>query len=133
MRVVITTASITKDVVTVVCEKVRTPGVGRVSQAIAKDRSKVYTYTTKSNTVAVVTDGSAVLGLGNLGSEAALPVMEGKAMIFKEMAGPDAWPICLVTQDPDEIVRIVQAIAPSFGGINLDAISAPRCFDISAV
>ncbi len=109
---------------------VYTPGVGRVSEAIAKDRSKAYLYTTKSNSVAVVTDGSAVLGLGNLGPEAALPVMEGKAMLFKEMAGIDAWPICLDTQDADEIVRIVQGIAPGFGGINLEDISAPRCFDI---
>jgi len=109
---------------------VYTPGVGRVSEAIAKDRSKAYLYTTKSNSVAVVTDGSAVLGLGNLGPEAALPVMEGKAMLFKEMAGIDAWPICLNTQDADEIVRIVQGIAPGFGGINLEDISAPRCFDI---
>ena len=107
-----------------------TPGVGRVAQAIAKDRSKVYAFTTKSNSVAVVTDGSAVLGLGNLGPEAALPVMEGKAMLFKEFAGIDAWPICLGTQDPDEIVRIVTAIAPTFGGINLEDISAPRCFEI---
>lgn len=109
---------------------VYTPGVGRVSQAIAKDRSKVYAFTTKSNSVAVVTDGSAVLGLGNLGPEAALPVMEGKAMLFREFADIDAWPICLSTQDPDEIVRIVQGIAPGFGGINLEDISAPRCFDI---
>jgi malate dehydrogenase (oxaloacetate-decarboxylating) len=109
---------------------VYTPGVGRVSEAIAKDKSKAYLYTTKSNSVAVVTDGSAVLGLGNLGPEAALPVMEGKAMLFKEMAGIDAWPICLNTQDPDEIVRAVQAIAPGFGGINLEDISAPRCFEI---
>jgi malate dehydrogenase (oxaloacetate-decarboxylating) len=109
---------------------VYTPGVGRVSEAIAKDKSKAYLYTTKSNSVAVVTDGSAVLGLGNLGPEAALPVMEGKAMLFKEMAGIDAWPICLNTQDPDEIVRAVQAISPGFGGINLEDISAPRCFDI---
>ena len=109
---------------------VYTPGVGLVSEAIAQDKSKAYLYTTKSNTVAVVTDGSAVLGLGNLGPEAALPVMEGKAMLFKEMAGIDAWPICLNTQDPDEIVRAVQAIAPGFGGINLEDISAPRCFDI---
>lgn len=109
---------------------VYTPGVGLVSEAIAKDKSKVYLYTTKSNSVAVVTDGSAVLGLGNLGPEAALPVMEGKAMLFKEMAGIDAWPICLNTQDADEIVRIVQGIAPGFGGINLEDISAPRCFDI---
>lgn len=107
-----------------------TPGVGRVAQAIAKDRSKVYAFTTKSNSVAVVTDGSAVLGLGNLGPEAALPVMEGKAMLFKEFAGIDAWPICLGTQDPDEIVRAVTAIAPTFGGINLEDISAPRCFEI---
>jgi malate dehydrogenase (oxaloacetate-decarboxylating) len=109
---------------------VYTPGVGRVADAIARDKSKAYLYTTKRNSVAVVTDGSAVLGLGNLGPEAALPVMEGKAMLFKEMAGIDAWPICLSTQDTDEIVRVVQAIAPSFGGINLEDISAPRCFDI---
>ncbi|MEK6525846.1 MAG: NAD-dependent malic enzyme [Nitrospirota bacterium] len=109
---------------------VYTPGVGRVSRAIAKDRSKVYAFTTKNNSVAVVTDGSAVLGLGNLGPEAALPVMEGKAMLFREFAGIDAWPICLSTQDPDEIVRIVQGIAPGFGGINLEDISAPRCFEI---
>src|SRR5436853_7103962 len=109
---------------------VYTPGVGRVSQAIAKDKTKAYAFTSKGNTVAVVTDGSAVLGLGNLGPEAALPVMEGKAMLFKEFAGIDAWPICLSTQDPDEIVRIVQGIAPSFGGINLEDISAPRCFAI---
>jgi malate dehydrogenase (oxaloacetate-decarboxylating) len=109
---------------------VYTPGVGRVSQAIAKDKTKVYAFTSKSNTVAVVTDGSAVLGLGNLGPEAALPVMEGKAMLFKEFAGIDAWPICLSTQDPDEIVRAVQAIAPGFGAINLEDISSPRCFEI---
>ena len=109
---------------------VYTPGVGRVAQAVAKDRSKAYALTTKSNSVAVVSDGSAVLGLGNLGPEAALPVMEGKAMLFKEFAGIDAWPICLSTQDPDAIVQIVQGLAPSFGGINLEDISAPRCFDI---
>lgn len=109
---------------------VYTPGVGRVSQAIARDKSKVYAFTSKSNSVAVVTDGSAVLGLGNLGPEAALPVMEGKVMLFKELAGIDAWPLCLNTQDPDEIVRIVQGIAPGFGAINLEDISAPRCFDI---
>ncbi len=109
---------------------VYTPGVGRVSQAIAKDKTKAYAFTSKCNTVAVVTDGSAVLGLGNLGPEAALPVMEGKAMLFKEFAGIDAWPICLNTQDPDEIVRAVQAIAPGFGAINLEDISAPRCFEI---
>ncbi len=113
-----------------VLSMVYTPGVGRVSQAIAKDRSKVYAFTTKSNSVAVVTDGSAVLGLGNLGPEAALPVMEGKAMLFREFAGIDAWPICLSTQNSDEIVRTVQSIAPSFGGINLEDISAPRCFEI---
>ncbi len=109
---------------------VYTPGVGRVAQAIAKDRHKAYALTTKSNSVAVVSDGSAVLGLGNLGPEAALPVMEGKAMLFKEFAGIDAWPICLSTQDPDAIVQIVQGIAPTFGGINLEDISSPRCFDI---
>ncbi|MGQ0811944.1 MAG: NAD-dependent malic enzyme, partial [Nitrospiraceae bacterium] len=109
---------------------VYTPGVGRVSQAIAKDRAKAYAFTSKSNSVAVVTDGSAVLGLGNLGPEAALPVMEGKVMLFKEFAGIDAWPICLGTQDTDEIVRVVQGIAPGFGAINLEDISAPRCFDI---
>ncbi|MGH7232831.1 MAG: NAD-dependent malic enzyme [Nitrospiraceae bacterium] len=113
-----------------VLSMVYTPGVGRVSLAIAKDRSKAYAFTSKSNSVAIVTDGSAVLGLGNLGPEAALPVMEGKAMLFREFAGIDAWPICLSTQDPDEIVRVVQAIAPSFGAINLEDISAPRCFEI---
>lgn len=113
-----------------VLSMVYTPGVGRVSQAIAKDRSKAYAFTTKCNSVAIVTDGSAVLGLGNLGPEAALPVMEGKAMLFKEFAGIDAWPICLSTQDPDEIVRIIRSIAPGFGGINLEDISAPRCFEI---
>lgn len=113
-----------------VLSMVYTPGVGRVSQAIAKDKSKVYSFTSKSNSVAVVSDGSAVLGLGNLGPEASLPVLEGKVMLFKELAGIDAWPICLNTQDPDEIVRIVQGIAPGFGGINLEDISAPRCFEI---
>ncbi len=113
-----------------VLSMVYTPGVGRVSQAIAQDKSNVYAFTSKSNSVAVVTDGSAVLGLGNLGPEAALPVMEGKAMLFKELAGIDAWPICLNTNDPDEIVRIVQGIAPGFGAINLEDIAAPRCFEI---
>ena len=113
-----------------VLSTVYTPGVGRVSRAIAKDRSKVYAFTTKSNSVAIATDGSAVLGLGNLGPEAALPVMEGKAMLFREFAGIDAWPICLSTQNPDEIIRIVQGIAPSFGAVNLEDISAPRCFEI---
>lgn len=113
-----------------VLSMVYTPGVGRVSRAIAQDKSKVYTFTSKSNSVAVVSDGSAVLGLGNLGPEAALPVLEGKVMLFKELAGIDAWPICLNSQDPDEIVRIVQGISPGFGGINLEDISAPRCFEI---
>ena len=107
-----------------------TPGVGRVSQAIAEDPALTYRLTGKGNSVAVVTDGSAVLGLGNLGPQAALPVMEGKVMLFQQLAGLDAWPLCLATQDPDEIVRIVTAIAPSFGGINLEDIGAPRCFDI---
>jgi malate dehydrogenase (oxaloacetate-decarboxylating) len=109
---------------------VYTPGVGRVAQAIARDKSKAFAFTTKSNSVAVITDGSAVLGLGNLGPQAALPVMEGKAMLFRELAAIDAWPICLATQDPDEIVRTVEAIAPGFGAINLEDIGAPRCFDI---
>lgn len=113
-----------------VLSMVYTPGVGRVSQAIAKDKSKAYAFTSKSNSVAVVTDGSAVLGLGNLGPEAALPVMEGKVMLFKELAGIDAWPLCLNTQEPDDIVRIVQGIAPGFGAINLEDIGAPRCFEI---
>jgi len=107
-----------------------TPGVARVSQAIAADPSKVYTLSIKSNSVAVVSDGSAILGIGNLGPEAALPVMEGKAMIFKEFAGIDAWPICLATQDTEEIIKTVKNIAPVFGGINLEDISAPRCFEI---
>ena len=107
-----------------------TPGVAKVSQAIAQSPEKVYQLTIKSNSIAIVTDGSAVLGLGNLGPEAALPVMEGKAMIFKEFANIDAWPICLATQDVDEIVKTVQNIAPAFGGINLEDISAPRCFEI---
>lgn len=107
-----------------------TPGVARVSQAIAADPSKVHTLTIKSNSVAIVSDGSAILGLGNLGPEAALPVMEGKAMIFKEFAGIDAWPICLATQDTEEIIKTVQNIAPVFGGINLEDISSPRCFEI---
>jgi malate dehydrogenase (oxaloacetate-decarboxylating) len=113
-----------------VLSMVYTPGVGRVAQAIAQDKSKAYVFTSKSNSVAIVTDGSAVLGLGNLGPEAALPVMEGKAMLFKELAGIDAWPLCLNTQDPDAIVQIVQGIAPGFGAINLEDIGAPRCFEI---
>jgi malate dehydrogenase (oxaloacetate-decarboxylating) len=107
-----------------------TPGVARVSRAIAADRSKVFAFTSKANSVAVVSDGSAILGLGNLGPEAALPVMEGKVMLFKEFADIDGWPLCLATQDTEAIVRVVTAIAPSFGGINLEDISAPRCFDI---
>jgi len=109
-----------------------TPGVARICTAIADDPGKVWNLTTKQNTVAVVTDGTAVLGLGDIGPEAAMPVMEGKAVLFKEFGGVDAWPICLATTDPDEIVRTVIAIAPGFGGINLEDISAPRCFDIEA-
>src|SRR5215813_14497971 len=107
-----------------------TPGVARVCMAIHDDPEKVYTLTIKKNTVAVVTDGTAVLGLGDIGPKAAMPVMEGKAMLFKEFAEIDAWPICLDTTDPDEIVRAVKAIAPGFGGVNLEDISAPRCFEI---
>ncbi len=107
-----------------------TPGVAAVSAEIAKDKEKAYTYTSKKNLVAVVTDGSAVLGLGNIGPEAAIPVMEGKAALFKRFAGVDAVPLSLDTQDVDEIVAHVKAIAPSFGGINLEDISAPRCFEI---
>src|SRR5262245_24577619 len=107
-----------------------TPGVARVCMAIHKDPQKAYALTIKQNTVAVVTDGTAVLGLGDIGPNGAQPVMEGKAMIFKEFAGVDAFPICLGTKDVDEIVGIVKAIAPVFGGINLEDISAPRCFDI---
>ncbi len=109
-----------------------TPGVARVCEAIASDKSKVNTLTIKHNSVAVVSDGSAVLGLGNIGPEAAMPVMEGKAMLFKEFADIDAYPICLQTQDPDEIVSAVRWISTGFGGINLEDISAPRCFDIEA-
>jgi malate dehydrogenase (oxaloacetate-decarboxylating) len=107
-----------------------TPGVARVSMAIARNPEDVRRLTIKRNTVAVVTDGSAVLGLGNIGPEAALPVMEGKAALFKVFAGVDAWPVCLATQDADAIVEIVKAIAPVYGGINLEDISAPRCFEI---
>src|SRR6476619_75340 len=107
-----------------------TPGVARVCQDIHADRAKAFEYTIKKNTVAVVSDGSAVLGLGNIGPEAAMPVMEGKAMLFKEFAEVDAFPICLDTQDADEIVRAVELISPTFGGINLEDISAPRCFEI---
>jgi malate dehydrogenase (oxaloacetate-decarboxylating) len=107
-----------------------TPGVGRVCMAIAEHPEDVWRLTTKGNTVAVVTDGSAVLGLGNIGPGAAMPVMEGKAALFKRFANIDAWPICLDTQDTDEIVRAVELIAPGFGGINLEDIAAPRCFEI---
>lgn len=107
-----------------------TPGVGRICTAIAEDPEQVYTLTIKQNTVAIVTDGSAVLGLGNLGPAGALPVMEGKAMLFKEFAGLDAFPICLATQNTDEIVQAVKSIAPVFGGVNLEDIAAPRCFEI---
>ena len=109
-----------------------TPGVARICTAIANDPQQVYNLTIKNNTVAIVTDGSAVLGLGNLGPAAALPVMEGKAMLFKEFAGIDAFPICLNTQDTEEIIRTVQNIAPVFGGVNLEDISSPRCFEIEA-
>jgi malate dehydrogenase (oxaloacetate-decarboxylating) len=107
-----------------------TPGVARVCNAIAQDRDKAFQYTIKRNTVAVVSDGTAVLGLGDIGPEAAMPVMEGKAMLFKEFAGVDAFPICLDTKDADEIVETVRRIAPGFGGVNLEDISAPRCFEI---
>jgi malate dehydrogenase (oxaloacetate-decarboxylating) len=107
-----------------------TPGVARVCQEIAADRAKAFEFTIKRNTVAVVSDGSAVLGLGDIGPEAAMPVMEGKAMLFKEFAEVDAFPICLDTRDPDEIVQAVRLLAPTFGGINLEDISAPRCFYI---
>ncbi|HWJ67537.1 MAG TPA: NAD-dependent malic enzyme [Nocardioides sp.] len=109
-----------------------TPGVGRVSMAIAENPEDVRRLTIKGNAVAVVTDGSAVLGLGNIGPGAALPVMEGKAALFKRFGEIDAWPICLDTQDTDEIVRAVELIAPGFGGINLEDIAAPRCFEIEA-
>jgi malate dehydrogenase (oxaloacetate-decarboxylating) len=107
-----------------------TPGVARVCMAIAEDPSKAFSLTIKRNSVAVVSDGSAVLGLGNIGPEGAMPVMEGKAMLFKEFGGVDAYPLCLRTQDPDEIVRTVEAVATGFGGINLEDISSPRCFYI---
>jgi malate dehydrogenase (oxaloacetate-decarboxylating) len=107
-----------------------TPGVARISQAIVDDPTDVRRLTMKRNTVAVVTDGSAVLGLGNIGPSAALPVMEGKAALFKRFANVDAWPVCLDTRDVDEIVRTVQLIAPVYGGINLEDISAPRCFEV---
>lgn len=107
-----------------------TPGVAEPCRVIARDKKAAYKYTIKSNTVAVVSDGSAVLGLGNIGPEAAMPVMEGKSVLFKEFGGVNAFPICLDTQDTDEIVKTVINIAPAFGGINLEDISAPRCFEI---
>ena len=110
---------------------VYTPGVARVCEAIAANPDDARRLTVKRNSVAVVTDGSAVLGLGNIGPAAALPVMEGKAALFKRFAGIDAWPLCLDTQDPDEIVQIVKAVSPGFAGINLEDISAPRCFEIA--
>jgi len=109
---------------------VYTPGVAEPCRKINEDVSRVYEYTTKGNMVAVVTDGTAVLGLGDIGPKAGLPVMEGKAVLFKHFAGIDAFPICIDSKDPDEIVRTVELIAPSFGGINLEDISAPRCFEI---
>jgi malate dehydrogenase (oxaloacetate-decarboxylating) len=109
---------------------VYTPGVARVCRAIAENPSDARKLTIKRNTVAVVTDGSAVLGLGNIGPEAALPVMEGKALLFKQFAGVDAWPVCLATQDTDELVRTVELLAPGYGGVNLEDIAAPRCFEV---
>ena len=109
-----------------------TPGVAEPCKVIAKDKEAAYTYTMKANTVAVVSDGSAVLGLGNIGALAAMPVMEGKAVLFKEFGGVNAVPICLDTQDTEEIIRTVVNIAPAFGGINLEDISAPRCFEIES-
>ncbi|MGB8876892.1 MAG: malic enzyme-like NAD(P)-binding protein, partial [Solirubrobacteraceae bacterium] len=107
-----------------------TPGVARVCMAIHEDPAKAWALTIKSNTVAIVSDGTAVLGLGDIGPEAAMPVMEGKAMLFKEFAGVDAFPLCIDTEDVDQIVAFVKAAAPTFGGINLEDISAPRCFEI---
>jgi len=107
-----------------------TPGVAEVCRAIIKNKSAIYDYTLKSNAVAVISDGSSVLGLGNIGPEAALPVMEGKAILFKKFADVDAYPICLATQDTEEIIHIIKHIAVGFGGINLEDISAPRCFEI---
>lgn len=110
--------------------RVYTPGVARVSMAIHEQPQKAYSLTIKRNSVAIVSDGTAVLGLGHIGPEAAMPVMEGKAMLFKQLANVDAYPLCLNTTDPDEIVNIVKAISPGFGGVNLEDISAPRCFQI---
>ncbi|HEX9375181.1 MAG TPA: ACT domain-containing protein, partial [Actinomycetota bacterium] len=107
-----------------------TPGVGRVSSAIAEDPGRVWELTTKGNSVAVLTDGSAVLGLGDIGPEAALPVMEGKAILFKEFADVDAYPVCVRVSGPDELVAVARAIAPGFGGINLEDVAAPACFEV---
>src|SRR3989344_4110724 len=107
-----------------------TPGVAEVCRLIAKDKSASFTHTLRGNCVAVVTDGSAILGLGNLGPEAAMPVMEGKAVLFKAFADIDAFPICLATQDVEEIIATIKNISPVFSGINLEDISAPRCFEI---
>ena len=109
-----------------------TPGVAGVSKVIAGDPDLAYSFTMKNNTVAIVTDGTAVLGLGNIGPEAALPVMEGKSVLFKKFAGIDAIPVCLNVHEPQQIIDVVAAIAPAFGGINLEDISAPRCFEIEA-
>ncbi|MCX6819479.1 MAG: NAD-dependent malic enzyme, partial [Candidatus Aenigmarchaeota archaeon] len=113
-----------------ILSKIYTPGVAEVCNEIAKNKKLVYDYTIKNNTVAIVTDGSAVLGLGDIGPEAAMPVMEGKAILFKEFGGINAFPICLKTKDVNEIVEIVKNISTGFGGINLEDISAPRCFEI---
>ncbi|NCO67541.1 MAG: NAD-dependent malic enzyme [Nitrospirae bacterium CG_4_10_14_0_8_um_filter_41_23] len=110
--------------------RVYTPGVARVCMAIHHDKEKAYRFTIKRNSVAIITDGSAVLGLGDIGPEAALPVMEGKAMIFKEFANIDAFPICLSTEDTEEIIKTIKYISPAFGGINLEDVSSPRCFEI---
>ena len=107
-----------------------TPGVAEPCREISKDPEQVYRYTSKGNTVAIISDGSAVLGLGNIGAKAAIPVMEGKALLFKAFADIDAFPICIETQDTEEIIRIAKNIAPTLGGINLEDISAPRCFEV---
>ena len=109
-----------------------TPGVAEPCKVIANDTEAAYKYTIKANTVAVVSDGSAVLGLGNIGAHAAMPVMEGKCVLFKEFGGVNAFPICLDTQDTEEIIKTIVHIAPAFGGINLEDISAPRCFEIES-
>ena len=109
-----------------------TPGVAAVSKAIHSNNSDVWKYTIRQNTIAVVTDGSAVLGLGNIGPEAALPIMEGKCVLFKELANVDAFPICLDTQDTEEIIKTIKYLAPVFGGINIEDIAAPKCFEIES-